>query len=109
MRPVKAPETYMGVPVPEPLTNNWDTAEAYWWRTGVDTGLALPSQPMSPITVAQLQQQVTALRLRAEQVEEGRLVLTVAAARLRRGALAKVLRDRADEYETLARYAGGRA
>jgi len=31
----KAPNTYQGVPVPETLKPNWDSMEAYHWRTGV--------------------------------------------------------------------------
>lgn len=35
-----APETFMGVPVPSSLANDWDHVHAVWWRYGVRAAVA---------------------------------------------------------------------
>lgn len=103
MKPAeKAPSTYMGVPVPDTLINNWDTAEAYWWRTGTLAGLAADRPELSAHTIAELRHRAAQLRLRAANLEESRLALAVPAARLRRGEQIKTTTSRAAEYEALA-------
>lgn len=106
--PVKAPDSYRGTPVPETLTNNWDTLEAHWWRSGVDQATAASQPPiMSPLTIAELRARQAELTLEARRTEDRRLSLQTMNSRLRAIKERDRRTARALEYKALAEWAEG--